>query len=175
MYKPLNRARNIFRVENFRYSASGTRSASILLLLVPVILLSCAENAPVSRDVVVLVEAAGFSGHPAKGADFLLIDEDPNVIISRVRFDFLGRDPQEELAAFRREVKESSVDRGSADENGSLTFRDVPPGSYWVINLDPVSMGDNRIIWAHPVSVGEAGVPRAVRLQRSNAALIVEE
>ena len=171
----LKRLRNLFRFEYSAYLPKGTRSASMLLLLAPAVFLSCAENLPSSRDIVVLVEAPGFSRHPARGLGFLLIDKDPNVIISRVRFDFLGLDRQEELAAFRREVEAASIDRSSADENGSLTFRDVPSGSYWVINLDPVSVGDNRIIWAHPVSVGEPGVPRTVRLQRSNAALILKE
>ena len=150
-------------------------SALSILLLVLVVFLACAEEVPISRDVVVMVEAPGLSLNPAKGTSFLLIDEDPNLIISRVKFEFRGTDRDVLLSAFRRAVEGCSIDLGPADENGSLTFREVPPGSYWVINVDPIRMGDKRIIWAHPVTVGEQEVPRTVRLQRSNAALILRE
>ena len=122
-----------------------------------------------------MVEAPGTSLNPAKGTSFLLIDEDPNVIFSRVKIELPGTDREVLFGAFRQAVENCSVDLGSADENGSLTFRDVPQGSYWVINLDPVRMGDKRIIWAHPVTVGEQEAPRLVRLKRSNAALFIPE
>jgi len=144
-------------------------------LLVLALCPGCADKASSPGDVVVVVEDAGTSGHPASGTDFLLIAEDPNVVINEVRFGFLGRDSRGELAEFRRQIGKNPVGRGAADESGSLIFRNVPPGRYWVINLDPVRIRGERIIWAHPVSLGETAVPRVVRLERSNAALLVAD
>ena len=169
------RARGSIKISQAAGLPGKTGSALSILIFVLVVFLACAEEVPISRDVVVMVEAPGLSLNPAKGTSFLLIDEDPNVIFSRVKIEFPGTDREVLFSAFRQAVEGCSIDLGSADENGSLTFRDVAPGSYWVINLDPVRMGDKRIIWAHPVTVGEQEAPRLVRLKRSNAALFIPE
>ena len=175
MYSRASWSRKVFQAAYYAGSPGQAGSAFSILLFALLIFPACAEKVPVSRDVVVMVEAPGLSLNPAKGTSFLLIDEDPNVIFSRVKIEFPGADREALFGAFRQAVEGCSVDLGSADENGSLTIRQVPPGSYWVINLDPVGMGDKRIIWAHPVTVGEQEVPRLVRLERSNAALFIPE
>ncbi|MBN2288265.1 MAG: hypothetical protein JXQ83_02960 [Candidatus Glassbacteria bacterium] len=153
--------------------AGGSGNALLRLLFLALFWTACAQETPSYRDLTVRVAAPETTGHPAAGTGFLLIDDDPNLILCRVRLDNLGRGSQIQMSEFRLEIEDCSIEVSSADEHGRLSFHFVPPGSYWVVNLDPVRLGEDRVIWAHPVRVpGDEAAPE-VRLQRSNAALFV--
>jgi hypothetical protein len=144
--------------------------ALFVLLFLPAVFPACSKKNSLSQDIVVRVETAGISAHPASNVVFLLIDKDPNIIFARVKAEFPGDDSQAEFRSFSQAIEECAVSSGTTDKTGSLTFRNIPRGSYWVIDLKPVVLGDEQVSWAHPVSAGEKVVPEVVQLQRSNAA-----
>ncbi|MEA2063061.1 MAG: hypothetical protein U9P14_05135 [Gemmatimonadota bacterium] len=137
---------------------------------------SCRKSSgPVAGIVTVRVETHIASGiSPAAGTQFLLIDKDASVLFMYSQSETRGHGRKALFRSFRRKVEGSAVSRASADRSGSCLFPDIAPGSYWVVNLDPVRIGDERIIWAHPVTISGQDLRKKVRLQWSNAALLLE-
>ena len=138
---------------------------------------SCRKSPdPVAGSVTVRVESrsAPVKG-TAAGTQFLLIDKDASVLFMYSQSETRGRGRQALFRSFRRKVEGSAVSRASADMSGSCLFPDIAPGSYWVVNPDPVRIGDERIIWAHPVTISGQDLLKEVRLQWSNAALLLEK
>ena len=104
----------------------------------------------------------------------LLIDRDPNIIASEIRLTQAYPDQAALIEAFFKAAGEHSVARASRERKGWYSFREMPPGHYWVITPEPVLWKGERLIWAHPARSGDPDWPAEVSLQRSNAAMILE-
>ena len=149
-------------------------SAFSLLPSITVIFISCSENMLSPGEIRVRFQHAGIPAKPAGPSQMLLIDKDPNIIVSELRLTQAYPDQATLVEAFMKAAGEHTVARASRERKGWYSFRKIPPGHYWVLTPEPVLFNGERLLWAHPARSGDPDWPAEVWLQRSNAVMILE-
>ena len=149
-------------------------SAFFLLPSITVIFISCSENKLSPGEIRVRFQHAGTPASPVGPPQMLLIDMDPNIIVSEIRLTQAYPEQAALVEAFFKAAGEHVAAHSSRERKGWYSFRDIPPGHYWVLTPEPVLINGERLIWAHPARSGDPDLPAEVWLQRSNAAMILE-
>jgi len=150
------------------------RNSSIgVLILILALFCSCLKTAPSTSDLIVRLEPAKLSAYYSQTIPLALVDEDPNIVYSLIKFERVYTSQDELLSEFNQALASHQVSQGVIDRTGNFTFQDIPPGHYWVITSEPLVMEDERFVWSHPVKIGGGDRSHEVVLQRSNAAMIL--
>lgn len=144
-----------------------------LALLLAALAVSCGGGD--SHRIAVEFDPQGSELRLPAGTRFLLVDADPNVLISLVQLKADYSTSGELLEKFRQALEEHALSTGQSDEAGRLAFEGVAPGHYWVVNPEPIASGGQLYLWSCPAAVADSLEDPALRLQLSNVALMMTE
>jgi len=158
----------------FGFSGSRRKTALAVLVIIQALFCACLERNSSAGDIVVRLQLPALSDCQSQTIPLMLVDEDPNIVFCLVKFERVYASQDELLGEFFRTLAGHQVCRGAVSRAGEFIFRDIPPGRYWVITSEPVLAGDERLVWSHPVRIGEQDSSQQVVLQRSNAAMVLD-
>ena len=154
---------------------SARKSCPVAVLAIVLALFgSCREKDPSQSDIVARLGLSIISAIHSQKITLLLVDEDPNVLYSLIKFERVYNSQDELMAELGRVLSGHEVSRGVIGIKGSFVFQDISPGRYWLVTSEPVVAGDERFFWSHPVNIDIGDGSQQVVLQRSNAAMILD-
>lgn len=162
------------QVSRFEYPVRWRNSYIAVLIIFLALFCACLETAPSTSDLVVRLGLQSLSAYHSQTIPLVLVGEDPNIVYSLIKFKRVYASQDELLDEFNRALAGHRVSEGVISPTGSFIFRDISPGNYWVTTSKPLIMGNERLIWSHPVKIGAEDRSREVILQRSNAAMILD-
>jgi len=155
------------------YPVLWRNSSIAVLILILALFCSCLKTALSTSDLIVRLELATLSAYHSQTIHLVLVDEDPNILYSLIKFERVYTSQDELLSEFNKALASHQVSQGVTDRTGNFIFQDISPGHYWVITSEPLVMEDERFVWSHPVKIGGGDSSHEVVLQRSNAAMIL--
>ena len=162
--------------QNLQFGFSGSRGKISLavLVIIPALFCACLERSSSAGDIVVRLQLPALSDYQSQTIPLVLVDEDPNIVFCLIKLERVYASQDELLGEFFRALAGHLVCRGAVRLAGKFVFRDISPGHYWVITSEPVLAGDERLVWSHPVRIGEQDSSQQIVLQRSNAAMVLD-
>ena len=151
------------------------RNSSIAVLIIILSLFwSCHKTVSSTGDIIVRLEFPALSADHSQTIPLVLVDEDPNVIYSLIKFEMVYTSQDELLGEFNRALTAHRVSRGVITRAGSFIFRDLSPGRYWLVTSEPLVIEDERFVWSHPVNISGGDRSQEIVLQRGNAAMVLD-
>jgi len=156
------------------YPAGWRNSSVAVLIIILTLFCLCLKTAPYASNIIVRLELSTLSAYHSHTIPLLLVDEDPNIVYSVIKFERAYTSQDELLSEFIRALAGYQVSQGEINHTGSFIFQDVSPGHYWVITSVPLVMENERLVWSHPVNIGGGDRSQEVVLQRSNTAMVLD-
>ena len=151
------------------------RNSSIAVLIIILALFwSCHKTVSSTSDVIVRLEFPALSADHSQTIPLVLVDEDPNVLYSLIKFERVYTSHDELLGEFNRALAGHQVSTGVITRAESFIFRDISPGHYWLVTSEPLVMENERFVWSHPVNIGAGDRSQEIVLKRSNAAMVLD-
>ena len=143
------------------------------LLFLPY-LLAITACEPSRSDIGSIAVVAGY-GLVRCECDLIVIDRDPNIIWSEVKYSRAYCSVDELVTGFLAAARESAVATGRLRE-GRADISFSGPGKYWVLTDGLIKLEGERLLWSLPLpKVDDCTNFRQITLHRTNAALVLEQ
>ncbi|MBW7998151.1 MAG: hypothetical protein FVQ81_16595 [Candidatus Glassbacteria bacterium] len=144
-----------------------------LICSTALVISACGPTGPGESELAVSFDPGLLERVGSAATGLLVIDEDPNIIWSRLKLESVFASQRELVDGFLAAAENSALARGRLDGTEPTKLGGLEPGCCWVITTDGIPDGEELLIWSLPAAVEPGPADnRELVLHRSNTALV---